>query len=123
MADFSNYRIGRSETCEIHIADPTISRIHAEITVSKNTYFLVDCNSSSGTFVQQNGKWVPLRQSYVNAPDLIRFGNYQTSCSALLSMISSTPDIPKDTPEEEEPDSRPVGQVKRNPLTGEIIKR
>lgn len=123
MVDFSNYRIGRSDICEIQISGSTVSRIHAEITVSGNKYLLVDCDSSSGTFVQQNGQWKPIRQTYVDLNDIIRFGNYETSCIALISMIPSTKSTHgEESMQSKDVDSRPVGQVKRNPLTGEIVK-
>ncbi len=53
-----------------------ISRLHAELTVSdKNTYYLVDCGSSNGTFVKRDGAWKPLRQGFVTENDEVRFGS------------------------------------------------
>jgi pSer/pThr/pTyr-binding forkhead associated (FHA) protein len=53
-----------------------ISRLHAELTVSdKNTYYLVDCGSSNGTFVKRDGTWKPLRQEFVTENDEVRFGS------------------------------------------------
>lgn len=46
--------IGRSETCDVVIALPHISRIHAVITRKKNQWFITDLNSKGG--VKVNGE-------------------------------------------------------------------
>ncbi len=55
--------IGRTSANQIHIADPTISRQHARITVQSDGVFIQDLDSANGTFV--NGRRItgltPLR--------------------------------------------------------------
>lgn len=46
-------KIGRSRDCDLMIADPNVSRLHAEIRHIELDYFLVDQNSTNG--VQVNG--------------------------------------------------------------------
>jgi DNA-binding winged helix-turn-helix (wHTH) protein len=42
---------GRSETCDIMIPSPTVSRVHAQIELQHNRYILSDAGSSNGTYV------------------------------------------------------------------------
>ncbi|MFV0258426.1 MAG: FHA domain-containing protein [Acidimicrobiales bacterium] len=44
-------RIGRSEQCDLRLADPLVSRVHAELTVTTSGYRIRDLNSDNGTFV------------------------------------------------------------------------
>ena len=42
---------GRSETCDIMIPSPTVSRVHAQIELQHNRYILSDAGSSNGTYL------------------------------------------------------------------------
>lgn len=42
---------GRSETCDVVIPSPTVSRVHAKIELQQNRYILSDAGSSNGTYV------------------------------------------------------------------------
>ncbi|MFV0524346.1 MAG: FHA domain-containing protein [Acidimicrobiales bacterium] len=44
-------RIGRSDQCDLRLADPLVSRIHAELVVDTSGYRIRDLNSDNGTFV------------------------------------------------------------------------
>lgn len=46
--------VGRHGDADIVIDDPTISRRHAEITLSDDKYFLLDLGSTNGSFVNQH---------------------------------------------------------------------
>ena len=46
--------IGRSKECDVQIADPNISRRHAELTQEGATYWIVDLDSTNG--IEVNGK-------------------------------------------------------------------
>lgn len=48
--------IGRSQDCDIQLADPNASRRHAEVRQESATYWLVDLDSTNGT--ELNGKKV-----------------------------------------------------------------
>jgi len=48
--------LGRSQECEIRLADPNVSRRHAEVRQEDATYWLVDLGSTNGTLV--NGERV-----------------------------------------------------------------
>jgi Protein of unknown function (DUF3662)/FHA domain len=48
--------LGRSRTCDVHVADVNVSRRHAEIRQEGATYWIVDLGSTNGTLL--NGKRV-----------------------------------------------------------------
>jgi adenylate cyclase len=62
--------VGRAPTCDRSVADPTISRRHAELVVDEDQVTLRDLGSSNGTFV--NGHKVAAATLEVD--DLIAFG-------------------------------------------------
>ncbi|HKH93951.1 MAG TPA: adenylate/guanylate cyclase domain-containing protein [Gemmatimonadaceae bacterium] len=62
--------VGRAPTCDLSVADPTISRRHAELLVDDEQVSLRDLGSSNGTFV--NGRKVAAATLEVD--DLIAFG-------------------------------------------------
>jgi adenylate cyclase len=62
--------VGRAPTCDLSVADPTISRRHAELVVDEDQVTLRDLGSSNGTFV--NGHKVAAATLEVD--DLIAFG-------------------------------------------------
>ncbi len=45
------FSIGRDPVCDIHIADPVVSRHHAEVILLADTWWIQDCNSANGLFV------------------------------------------------------------------------
>ncbi len=61
-------RIGRSEECEILLADPSVSRAHAIVEVDSGEPMVRDLGSTNGTFV--NGRRVE-RESLRNGDELL----------------------------------------------------
>ena len=113
---FSVYRIGRSPGVDIRIDDDSVSRVHAElIATPSGSYYLTDCASSGGSYVAQNGEWRRIRQEFINPTDAILLGHYQTTASALIAMAAQREH------RSEGGTSLPVGPVRRNVDTGEII--
>ena len=47
----SSFRIGRDPACDIHITDPVVSRHHAEVVLLADTWWVQDCSSANGIFV------------------------------------------------------------------------
>src|SRR5678809_1541964 len=57
MTPKTRFTIGRDRGCDIPIADDSVSRLHAEITLlDGGRVFLTDCHSSNSTFVMRDGK-------------------------------------------------------------------
>jgi pSer/pThr/pTyr-binding forkhead associated (FHA) protein len=62
--------IGRTRDNDLRIVDPTVSRLHAMLTVRNGEAMLVDANSRNGIFV--NG--IQVRYARVDDGDLVTFG-------------------------------------------------
>lgn len=82
---FRTYRIGRKHDTEIRLGNTSISRHHAELTVtSEGRYYLTDRASRHGTWIFREGRWCEHRQGYVKLQDNLRFGKYEVRLSTLL---------------------------------------
>jgi len=47
----TDFRIGRDDTCELHLDDPMISRRHAEISFAEGLWWIRDLGSRNGTML------------------------------------------------------------------------
>lgn len=116
QARFSVYRIGRGSGVDIQIDDNSVSRVHAELVVTPSgSYYLTDCASSGGSYVERNGEWRRIRQEFISPTDAILLGHYRTTAPALIAMAAQRERRLGDR------DRLPVGPVRRNVETGEIM--
>ena len=116
---FVTYTVGRSSQADICVNDPSISRIHMEITItSGGRYFCADHRSSHGTFFNKNGEWKPLKQGYIDGADSLVLGTKKIKFSSIInSPAVASFSKQKDVNEDVEPMSfKPI----RNSATGEI---
>ena len=83
------YTIGRSPTCDIVLADDSVSRIHAELVFLEDGKLLVtDCRSTQGTsLMPHGGKVRTIRQELVSPLDTLRFGDVSMPVKELLQAI------------------------------------
>lgn len=77
--------IGRSETADIFIDNPLISRNHSEITKIDNMYFIEDLRSMNGTFV--NGQKISGKRQ-IGSNDSVIIGRIRFSLGGLTIDIS-----------------------------------
>lgn len=68
--DQDEVSIGRGATCGIVFPEKVISRLHAKIIKEKGNYFLEDCRSTFGTFVNDK----PIKRCELKSGDKIRIG-------------------------------------------------
>lgn len=129
MSELQTYTIGRQDGCEIRLTDKSVSRRHAELVRGHSgKLLLMDCNSSLGTFVHGDQGWTRIRQAEVRKADRVRFGDYEAVAGDLIGKVTgpgqrdraeggsaqvSATDLP--------PDDRPIGAVRRDPVTGSIV--
>jgi pSer/pThr/pTyr-binding forkhead associated (FHA) protein len=68
------FSIGRDASCDLAIADMTVSRLHAQLERTPDGWLLSDLESTNGTRV--NG-WRVRGKVPVRAGDLVSFGNLE----------------------------------------------
>ncbi|WP_169947510.1 DUF1707 and FHA domain-containing protein [Microbispora sp. H11081] len=73
------YLVGRGSSCDLVLADLTVSRVHAELRREQDSWLLVDLGSMNGT--RLNG-WRLVGPAHVRAGDEIAFGD----CVYLVSL-------------------------------------
>lgn len=112
---FRTYRIGRKRDANIHLVHASVSRRHAELTLTTDgRYYLTDRGSLHGTWVSREGNWTEHRQGYVKLDDNLRFGEHEVRLGNLLEGQSFS--VSKKQPAHE-----PVSvQPRRNIGTGEV---
>lgn len=130
MGKHAVFSIGRGQDADIPLDDETVSRRHAEVTLtSDGKYYFADCNSSGGSYLLKDAAWVPLQQSFVEKTDQLQLGHYQLSVQELAMKIqefsasagSGTGNKPGSGAEWNAKDELPSGPVRRDSSTGEII--
>ncbi len=90
MRPGEKFTIGRDQSCDIPVADDSVSRRHAELTlVDPGKLLLVDCQSSNGTAILEDGRPRPIRQAFVTPSDRVQLGSVVLSVSDLLEAISA----------------------------------
>jgi predicted component of type VI protein secretion system len=122
--------VGRSKDSDVVIADPSVSRQHAQLVVkSEADIVLFDCQSKFGTFVRRDGKWRAITSSPVGMDDNVRVGRHETTVRKILSDVreqAARAESPKSGRAAEVPPVKPVPMrtiVERDPETGEIVVR
>ena len=82
---FVTLTLGRGQLADIKLEDDSVSRIHAEITRSdKGHYYLIDCNSTRGTYMKQNNAWQPHNQGYVNEQNVLKVGEFEVAMALVV---------------------------------------
>jgi len=86
----AKFTIGRDANCDIAIADDSVSRIHAELTlIDGGKILLADRASSNGTCILQGGKPQRIEQAYVMSTDQVQFGSVVLKVSELVEVIQA----------------------------------
>ncbi|MDG1052336.1 MAG: FHA domain-containing protein [Flavobacteriaceae bacterium] len=84
-------RIGRGDDCEIKFNDKSVSRRHAELFISRSgKMYLLDCNSTYGTFLFSEGKKNKISQSEISIDEDIYFGQLKISSQEFNLMIRNS---------------------------------
>ncbi len=82
------FTIGRDRGCDIPIADESVSRLHAQLTLTEGQQiFLTDCQSSNGTFLFRGGQPEPIQQEFISSEDKVQFGSVAFQVKDLLVAI------------------------------------
>lgn len=65
-------RVGRASTAEVHLNDPSVSRLHAELRTAGSSVIVADMGSANGTFV--NGTRIQHPTALAES-DIVQFGD------------------------------------------------
>ncbi len=101
------FKIGRDEDCEVPIADASVSRLHAQLSLlDGGRLFLTDCGSTNGTRLIRKGRVIHVRQEFVEPGDTLCFGDVDLGLDEILDVIQAANPLPADRIQAPEPDSR-----------------
>ena len=82
--------IGRGSECDLVLDHDSVSRVHATIEVTGDAYLAVqDAQSSNGTFLHRNSRWIRTRKVILGSRDRIRFGDHEVSLDHLLELFGN----------------------------------
>ncbi|MFM8603515.1 MAG: FHA domain-containing protein, partial [Gemmatimonadota bacterium] len=81
------YVVGRATTTDCPVVDPTVSRQHAELRVTREGVAVRDLGSSNGTYI--NDAPVDATGGLVRAGETVRFGKVGFTCTS----IAATPAV------------------------------
>ena len=89
-----SFKIGRDKTCDIAIADDSVSRLHAEFTISNGKILLSDCGSSNGTHVLKNNQRQRITTASIAAGEKVQFGSVTLTFEQLVEAAGGTSAAP-----------------------------
>jgi hypothetical protein len=84
------FTLGRAPTCDIPIADDSVSRVHAEIVVLGSDKMQIrDLGSQNGTVLLRHGREFRLGEETVFLTDTLRFGEVTLLAREVFDAVSS----------------------------------
>jgi pSer/pThr/pTyr-binding forkhead associated (FHA) protein len=93
------FTVGRATTCDIPIADDSVSRVHAEIQLIGNDRMLVrDLGSQNGTVLLRQGREFRLGEETIFLTDTLRFGEVSLLAREVFEALSSSAGEPAAPP-------------------------
>jgi len=101
-------KIGRSNDNDYVISNMTVSRRHAELEITDGHIVIKDNGSGSGTYVLVQGKLERTTYKQVSEHDIIVVGNERLIVGEIIANMSKR---------------NRDAVYKRNPLTGEVVKK
>ncbi|MBL7979032.1 MAG: FHA domain-containing protein [Bacteroidetes Order II. Incertae sedis bacterium] len=82
------FTIGRGSSCDIVLADATVSRLHATLTLLEGgRLLLTDCHSANGTKVFVKGNPLKITHELVLPGDSVQFGDIVWEVNDMLKAL------------------------------------
>ena len=79
---------GRDPACDLAFDDATLSRVHARLELAADGLVTVhDLDSSNGTFLNRNDRWVRVKKVTLCVGDRIRFGHLEVALEKLTAVF------------------------------------
>jgi pSer/pThr/pTyr-binding forkhead associated (FHA) protein len=135
VKDHETRTIGRDPGCHVLLQHGSVSRIHATAWLTPEGYLAVqDADSSNGTFLHRNGRWIRVRKVILGTQDRIRFGEQELELERLVGAfghhsrvrlregysVRGKPLVFDDRLDELRKPRVVLENPRRNPLTGDI---
>jgi pSer/pThr/pTyr-binding forkhead associated (FHA) protein len=135
VKDHENRTIGRDPGCHVVLQHGSVSRVHATAWLTSEGYLAVqDADSSNGTFLHRNGRWIRVRKVILGTQDRIRFGEQELELERLVGFfgrhgrvrlregysVRGKPLVFDERPGELRKPRVVLENPRRNPLTGDI---
>ncbi|GAP36690.1 FHA domain-containing protein [Piscinibacter sakaiensis] len=80
--------IGRDAACDVVLADPSVSRRHAELLVfADGMLFYTDCASKIGSTLTRDGRTRALHQEVLMPSDRLSIGDLQIGAQDLYGLV------------------------------------
>lgn len=84
----TTFTVGRDPSADIPVADGSVSRIHAEVTLlDGERLFVTDCRSSNGTFLVRGGVETAITQEKCNPGDSLKFGAVTLAVADVVAAV------------------------------------
>ena len=77
------YTIGRKG--QIQLSDKTTSAKHAQLVVKQNHFYIIDLDSTNGTYLIDGGKRHLFKEGFVNLDQTLAFGRQECSVRELVA--------------------------------------
>jgi len=77
------YVIGRKG--QIQLSDKTTSAKHAQLVVKQNNFYIIDLDSTNGTYLVDGDKKRPFKEGFVGLNQTMAFGNHVCSVRELIA--------------------------------------
>jgi len=87
LLDGKKLIIGREG--HVYVGDPSVSKQHAEISISKGRIRIRDLNSTNGTYIVSHDRQIPLDDGFVTLQQTIMIGGYEQKVSSLLEAVGA----------------------------------
>mgnify|MGYP001812437624 FL=1 len=80
--------IGRAADCDVVLEHGSVSRRHATVQPTADGYLaVIDSDSSNGTVLHRNGRWIRIRKVILGTGDRIRFGEVELPLEQLIALF------------------------------------
>jgi len=118
----TTFTVGRDPSADIPVADGSVSRIHAEVSLlDGDRVFVTDCQSSNGTFAIRDGVETRIQQERLGPGDRVKFGGVTLAVSDLAAAIRRklgpvAPPGPAPAP------PKPAARPKRFPTQARLVR-
>lgn len=119
MSKEKTYTIGRSRNCHIVLADDTVSKEHAQISLTgERKIFLTDTGSRNGTYLLKGKEFRKIqKKTHIVPGDTVKFGECEMVVGDILDDLRRREVLPIDV--SSKPD-KPDGKVERCDYCGAI---